>query len=162
MNITEKVAYIKGLMEGMELDTSNPQSKVLSSIVNLLEDISLEISDINKCYDEVVDQLDAVDEDLYLLEENFYSDEDCSCGCEEEDNGIFYEVTCPTCGETVCVSEPVILDGSIDCPNCGENLEFDLDGLSFENNCECSDDCECGTDCDCTEDSKCNDTCTCN
>ena len=93
--------------------------------------------------------IDEIDEDLCYLEEDFYDEEIDEDDEDVDDDGVFYEVTCPTCNETVCVSEPILLDGSIDCPNCGENLEFDLDGLSLNCNCGCSDDCGCEPTCDC-------------
>ena len=46
MEITEKVAYLKGLAEGMELDTGKKEGKLLSAIIDVLEDIALELQDI--------------------------------------------------------------------------------------------------------------------
>lgn len=139
MTITEKVAYIKGLLEGLNLDENKPEVKVLAAIVDLLDDMSLEVTDIEDGLDEFVEQLDEIDEDLSLLEDDFYGSEDD----EDENEDLFYEVTCPTCGETVCLSEPVLLDGEMDCPNCGEKLEFDFDDL-----CDCDDEeCSCNEGC---------------
>ena len=150
MTITEKVAYVKGLVQGLNLDEQKPEVKVLLKVVDLLDELSLSVSDLEDAYDDVVDQMDAIDEDLCMLEEDFYDES------EESDDDVFYEVTCPTCNETVCVSEPVILDGKIECPGCGENLEFDFDDI-----CNCSDDCNCGSDCECEDGYVCNDDCTC-
>lgn len=155
MNITEKVAYIKGLVEGLDLDKNKTEGRVLFAIIELLDDISLTVSNLEAGYDEMVEQLDEVDEDLSFLEEDFY-DTDI-----DEDDNVFYEVTCPTCNETVCVSEPILLDGSIECPNCGEFLEFDLDGLSIEDSCGCFDDCDCESPCDCDNSCNCEDSCDC-
>lgn len=152
MTITEKVAYIKGLIQGLNLDEQKPEAKVLLKVVDLLGDISFSLSDLEDAYDDVVDQMDAIDEDLCMLEEDFYEEDESS----ENDEKFFYEVTCPTCNETVCVSEPAILDGQIECPGCGENLEFDFDDI-----CNCNDECECGSDCECGEDYVCSDGCTC-
>lgn len=160
MTITEKLAYVKGLVEGLELDKSKPEVKVLSALVDLLDDVTLTVSDLETTYDDLADQVDAVDEDLCSLEEDFYEDE-----CNDEDHdGVFYEVTCPTCNETVCVSEPVILDGGIECPNCGEKLEFDLEDLCLNNVCGCTDDCDCGCQppsCECEPVCTCEPECTC-
>lgn len=46
--------------------------------------------------------------------------------CEDDDDEFYYEVTCPNCQETICLSEDIIEEGQIDCPNCGECLEFDI------------------------------------
>ncbi|MDQ5983541.1 MAG: hypothetical protein RUMPE_00565 [Eubacteriales bacterium SKADARSKE-1] len=134
MTITEKVSYIKGLLEGLNLDENKPEVKVLTAVVDLLDDISLEVTDIEEGLDEFVEQVDEIDEDLSVLEDDFYGSEDD----EEDDEDLFYEVTCPTCGETVCLSESVLLDGEVDCPKCGENLEFDFDELCDCDNEGCS------------------------
>lgn len=134
MNITEKVAYVRGLLEGLELDTNKKETKVLEAMMDLLDDMAFSISNFQEDFDELADQVEEIDEDLGFLEEDFYEDED-NC-CEEP---LFFEVTCPTCGETVCLSEKIILDGSIECPNCGEKLEFDLDDVcEGEGECECA------------------------
>ena len=46
MEITEKVAYLKGLAEGMELDTEKKVGKLLSAIIDVLDDIALELEDV--------------------------------------------------------------------------------------------------------------------
>ena len=74
--------------------------------------------------------MDEIDEDLNLLESDYYDeweDDDCDgcCGCGGDDE--YYEVSCPSCGEEFEVDEDSLLDGSIDCPNCGEHLEFTCD-----------------------------------
>ena len=161
MTITEKLAYVKGLVEGLELDKSKPEVKVLSALVELLDDVTLTVSDLEDAYDDLADQVDDIDEDLCLLEEDFYEDENAD---DEDQDGVFYEVTCPTCNETVCVSEPIILDGGIECPSCGENLEFDLEDLCLSGTCGCTDDCDCGcepTTCDCEPVCTCEPECNC-
>ena len=76
MTNTEKVAYIRGLTEGLELDTDKKEVKVLNAIIDLLDDIALTLADIEADHEELADQLDAVDEDLGTLEDDFYGDED--------------------------------------------------------------------------------------
>lgn len=139
MTITEKSAYIRGLMEGLSLDQESKEVKVLNAIVDLLDDLTLTVSDLEEGYHDLGDQLDEVDEDLGTLEESFYGDdfED-----EDDEDDVFYEVTCPTCNETICLSEDVLLKGEIDCPNCGESLEFDFDDLCCDEECCCHDDAE--------------------
>lgn len=132
MTITEKVAHLKGLVEGMEFNGDNKETKVLNEILDVLEDIALTVSDLDDEMGLVTEQLDAVDEDLAELEEVFYDEcEDC-CDCEDD----MYEVECPNCGETVYFDEDIIMEGEAQCPNCGTELEFDVD-------CDCDcEDCE--------------------
>lgn len=153
MKMTEKVAYIRGLMEGLELDENQKEVKVLDAVVELLDDMAASLSELEEGYQDMADQLDEVDADLGDLEEEYYGggcDCDCDCDCDddedddedfEDEDGFYYEVTCPSCNETICLSEDIIAEGSIDCPNCGEKLEFDMDGLE-EGAHECG--CGCG------------------
>lgn len=145
MNITEKVSYIKGLLEGLNLDENKAEVKLISAIVDLLDDMALEVTDVEEELCELTEQVNEIDEDLGCLEDEVYDcDDACDCDCCSDDE--FYEVTCPTCGKTVCISDTVLCDGSMDCPNCGENLEFDFDDICNEDGCECG----CGhTDCKC-------------
>lgn len=139
MNITEKVSYIKGLLEGLNLDENKAEVKLISAIVDLLDDMALEVTDVEDDVCELAEQVDEIDEDLGALEEDFY---DC-----EDDEDEFYEVTCPTCGKTVCISEETLCDGEMECPNCGENLEFDFDDICSDENCDCGcSDTECSCD----------------
>lgn len=151
MTITEKVAYIRGLAQGLELDGDKKEVKLMNEIISLLDDMALTISDLEDGYNEVFDNMELLDEDLCALEEDFYEydcDEDCDCDCNCDDDQ-FYEVTCPTCNEKICLSEDILLKGEIKCPNCSENLEFDFDDLCCCDECECGDDCDCDEDCDC-------------
>ncbi len=129
MKITEKAAYIKGLAEGLELDPKDKQTKVLKALIDLVNEMAEEISELEQCYDDVCDQIDALDEDLAGVEDLLYEDEDdeegCSCSCSTDDTA--YEVTCPTCNTVIGLNEDDLGEGSMTCPSCGELLEFDYD-----------------------------------
>ena len=133
MTTTEKVAYMKGLMEGMKVNDDTNEGKLFNLIAEILDDLSKDVADLQDYTEELTEQVDAVDEDLNALENDFYDewdDEDeCDGCCEDCDAGDeeFYDVTCPNCGEEFEVDEDTLLDGNVDCPNCGENLEFDFD-----------------------------------
>ena len=140
MEITEKVAYLKGLAEGMELDTEKKEGKLLSAIIDVLEDIALELEDIHDETSELADGLDAVSNDLEDVEDVVFGEEDED---EDDEDSEYYEddldededcyaTTCPTCEETIYFDESVLEDGEVICPNCGEKLEFDLNGLEDE------------------------------
>lgn len=161
MNLTEKISYIKGLAEGLNLDESKPEVKVINAIIDLLDDIAFEVTDMEDLYDELSAQVDEIDQDLATLETDVYDDDferdcddcsDCDDDFMDEDNP-FYEVTCGACNQKINVSEDVLLEGEIECPNCGELLEFDFSGL-FDDEC-CEGDCctcdSCDEDCGDTE-----------
>ena len=133
MEITEKVAYLKGLAEGMELNTDKKEGKLLAAIIDVLEDIALELADIQDAQEELGDGLDAVSDDLEDVEDLLFGeDEDQDSEYELDDLGEdedCYATTCPTCEETIYFDESVLEDGEVICPNCGEKLEFDLESL---------------------------------
>ena len=131
MEITEKVAYLKGLAEGMELDTGKKEGKLLAAIIDVLEDIALELSDIEDAQEELGEGLDAVSDDLEDVEDLLYGEDD-EPEYELDDLGEdedCYATTCPTCEESIYFDESVLEDGEVICPNCGEKLEFDLESL---------------------------------
>ena len=131
MEITEKVAYLKGLAEGMKLD-SKKERKLLSVIIDVLEDIALELSDIEDAQEELGEGLDAVSDDLEDVEDLLYGEDDEDSEYELDDLGEdedCYATTCPTCEESIYFDESVLEDGEVICPNCGEKLEFDLESL---------------------------------
>ena len=129
MTLTEKAAYIKGLAEGLSLDASKPETKIINALIDLVDDIALAVSDVEDELVLVGEQVDAVDEDLDALESYVYDDDDCDCCCDDccDDEDEFFEVECPACGEVINVDEGILESGSIECPACGENLEFDIE-----------------------------------
>ena len=157
MTITEKIAYIKGLAEGLALDESKPEVKVINAIVDLLDDIAYDLTDVEELYDELSEQVDEIDEDLAEVESDLYDDEDEDFDdCDDidfDDDNPFYEVTCGSCGQKINVSEDVLLEGEIECPNCGELLEFDFSGIFADEDPECDLNCEGCSGCDADDDS---------
>ena len=139
MEITEKVAYLKGLLEGMELDTEKKEGKLLAAIIDVLDDIALEIEDLKDYADELGEGLDAVSDDLEDVEDVlFEEDEDEEEDYEEDldDDEDCYATTCPTCEENIYFDESILEEGEVICPNCGEKLEFDLSSLEEEEEAE--------------------------
>ena len=144
MTVAEKVSYIKGLAEGLGVDDSTKEGKVLAAIVDVLDDIALTLGNIYYELNDVADVMTDMEESVDCLEDVVYGDEeddydDCDCDecCDEDDyDDDMYEVTCPNCGNTITVDFDVIQSGEIPCPNCGENLEFDLSCLEDEE-CDC-------------------------
>ena len=127
MEILEKVAYMKGLAEGLGLDTKSKEGKLLTVMIDILDDIALELRDIREDQGELEEALDAVSDDLSDVEACLYESED-------EDEEV-YETTCPNCEEEIFFDETILADGCVECPNCGEKLEFDLDSLNQGEGC---------------------------
>ena len=131
MTITERAAYIKGLAEGLGIDESTKEGKVIKALIDAFDDMALTVSDLEAELDELTEQVETIDEDLGSLEEDYYDlDDECDCDeCSAEDfeDGDIYEVCCPTCGDIVCIDSDMLEEGQTTCPNCGELLEFDLE-----------------------------------
>ncbi len=124
MTITEKAAHLKGLIEGMEYDLSTKEGKLFAAIVDLLEDISLSVSDLEDETAALRDYVEELDEDLGSVESDIYETDDDCCDddeCECDDDCI--ELTCPACGKQICIDSEDIEDAdTIECPSCKKLL----------------------------------------
>ena len=147
MTISEKSANLKGLMDGMSLDTTKDEGKMIAAIVDLLGDMARKVSDIEETTIAISDELDEIEEDLDAIEDFIMDDED---DYDEEDEDEYeedewdededyeegfdfgdedttiYEVQC-ACGNIINFDEDTLEEGSIVCPDCGEILEFSFD-----------------------------------
>ena len=149
MTISEKSAYLKGLMDGLKLDTETNEGKMIAAIVDLLGDMTKKVVDIEDTTIAISDELDEIEEDLdaiedYILDEEDDEDDDYveedgwdDDEDDEEDDGeegfdfgdeetTIYEVQC-ACGNIIDFDEDVLESGSIVCDKCGETLEFSFD-----------------------------------
>ena len=157
MTISEKSAYLKGLMDGLKLDTESNEGKMIAAIVDLLGDMSRRMVDIEDTTIAISDELDEIEEDLDAIEdfimdeddeddwdedyedyeddEDYYDpEEDDSEDEEEPEEGFDFGDEDSTiyevecaCGEIIDFDEETLEKGSIVCPNCGETLEFSLE-----------------------------------
>ena len=125
MGISEKIAYLKGLMEGMNVDTESNEGKLFAAVVDVLDEIALEVEDLTDEVMELGDGLDVISDDLSDVEDIVYDDED-----EEDEEEECYATTCPECEEEIFFDDTMLEDGEIICPNCGAKLEFDLSDLA--------------------------------
>ena len=154
MNLTEKSAYIKGLADGLDLDKTTKEGKILAALLELVDEMAQEIADVREDIEQIDEDLEylndyveELDEDLqdvedYLDEE---CDEDCCCDgdCEECDGDCcdcdcdccdddeFFEIVCPSCGETVCFDQELDPENLI-CPACGEKFGCIVDEDDFK------------------------------
>ena len=147
MTISEKSAYLKGLMDGLKLNTESDEGKMIAAIVDLLGDVTKRVTDIEETTIAISDELDEIEEDLDAIEDYILDDEDDFEDLDEDElewddeddlddpeegfefgdeDSTIYEVEC-ACGEIIDFDEEVLEKGSIVCPNCGETLEFSLE-----------------------------------
>jgi len=128
MTVTEKVAYLKGLMEGLDFQADTKEGKIIQMMADILEDLALEITDLQDDVDDINEYLEAVDEDLTNVEEELFGedfcdcdDDDCCC-CEDCDEEDCYEVTCPHCGNVICFEEEPEQESFL-CPACQKEIQ---------------------------------------
>ena len=154
MTILEKTAYIKGLCEGLELDKKDSaEAKIIKALLDLCQDMAEEIDALGSDVEDLIDYCEELDEDLGDVEEVLLEmdeedeededeewddecDGDCDCcelcgDCELCDDEDYFEIVCPSCGETVC------FDGELDpenllCPACGEKFGCIVDEDDFK------------------------------
>ena len=144
MTLSEKSAYLKGLMDGMKLSTETDEGKMINAIVELLGDVTKTLTDVQETtiaisdeLDEIEDDLDAIEDFIMDMDEDDYDedeDDDFDFDEDELDEGFefgdeettIYEVTC-ACGNVIDFDEETLEAGSIVCPDCGEVLEFSLE-----------------------------------
>ena len=144
MTISEKSAYLKGLMDGLKLSTETDEGKMIAAIVDLLGDVTKKLTNVEDTTIAISDELDEIEEDLDAIEdfimdedEDDYEDEEDFDDYEEEDfeeegfdfgdeDTTIYEVKC-ICGNVIAFDEETLEAGSIVCDKCGETLEFSFE-----------------------------------
>ena len=157
MTITEKAAYLRGLVEGQGLDPEAGEGQLWHELSELVGDMAAELRSLREDQEDLADSLGEVEVGMDYLEELLQDDYDDYEDFEDEDDGVvypfsggnfrvvddddedeayedddpdgvFYEVECPNCGESISFSDETLEEGSIQCPNCGATLEFDIGG----------------------------------
>lgn len=115
--LKEKVSYLKGLAEGMELDESTDEKKLLKAILDVLDDFALVVDDMDEVQESLGEQVDEIEESVARLEQDIYDDDFDEC----------ISVTCPNCGEIISLDEEEIdnCKDKIVCPNCNKEVDVD-------------------------------------
>ena len=139
MKSNESVAYLKGVFEGLGMDSSSAEGKLFVALMDTVQTLSEEVADLQARLQDLGEYVEELDEDLAYVEEDLYDiddeDEDYD---DEDDDTQYFEVVCPSCGEVVCFDDSLEED-EITCPSCGELLEldFECDGQCGEDCCGC-------------------------
>lgn len=108
--LNEKVAYLQGLAEGIQLDKESKEGKLFSAVIDVLNEVAVAIDEVSNNQLEIESYLEAIDEDLGDVEDDLYGDdeefdyeddnecdpeccEECSCNYveENEDNLVMKE-----------------------------------------------------------------------
>lgn len=142
MNLSDKMSYLKGLVDGMELDLTTKEGKVLGQLLDVLQETVLYVTDLQDQVDELTELCESLDEDLGEVEDAVFGDEEDDEDEADEfedddddyddDNDDMYEAVCPNCQNTIVLSDSVLDEGTMHCPCCNELLEFDYSDLTMD------------------------------
>ena len=141
MSAREKIAYLKGLLDGLGPAKDEGQNKIFGAMVDALDALSQEVADQGELmeeqrelYEDLADDCALLDEDLDALEKAFaecsgedFDDDDDDEDEDEDDEDAFDEsyvsVTCPSC-EYVFYYQPdeYEVDEPLQRPGCGKEF----------------------------------------
>ena len=133
MTISEKVAYLKGLAEGLDLDTTkSKEGKLISVMIGIMEELAMSVEDLEENALNLGEEIDVLSDDLADVEEVVFDEDEES----EDYDDDWFEVECPTCGADILVDDASLADGEAECPSCGTSYAMELtddqEGEEFE------------------------------
>lgn len=125
MTISEKVAYLKGLAEGLNLDVEkSKEGKLISVMIGILEEVGLSIEDLEENALALGEEIDTISDDLADVESVVYG--------EDEDEDDYFEVECPNCEEPIVIDDKALAEWEVECPNCQTKFSLDLSDDTVE------------------------------
>lgn len=114
----EKVAYLRGVAKGMEIE-GDSQGKLINLMIETMDEMAAALDDNELAMQEFDECIDDIYEELDSLEEYLFDDEDDEDYFDEDD---FVEVECPHCDETVFFSQEMLAGDDLICPNCNKSI----------------------------------------
>ncbi len=141
--LKEKIAYLQGLAEGIQLDKESKEGKLFNAVIDVLDEIAVAIDGVSNNQLEMQSYLEAIDEDLGDVEDDLYGDEEfdyegddeCDQNCCEECSCNYVEVACPNCHDLLQLDSCMLEDNDvteITCPNCNEIIYVNEDTLAMK------------------------------
>ena len=128
MTISEKVAYLKGLAEGLDLDTEkSKEGKLISVMIGILEEVGMSLEDMEENALNLGEEIDALSDDLADVESIVYDEDE-----DDEDEEDGFEVECPNCDEPLFIGDDELAEGVVVCPNCDTRFSLDLSDDTVE------------------------------
>lgn len=149
MRITENAAYLKGLAEGLELDTATKEGKIICKMLDVIEQMATRITALEDENDELYSYIEEMGADIVALEDDLYGEDDeaeyedlddlLAEDEDSDDDEEYYELECPSCGEKICFAGDIDIE-NLACPACGELVgDIEFCDENCDGNCgECS------------------------
>ena len=129
MKLTEETSYLKGLIDGLDIDDAKKENKIIIKMADIIADLSKTVEVLQTRVDDLTELCDDLDKDLGDVEEDLY----CLNGYDDEDDKEDYDdddYDYDT--DALSLTDEELEDGSIECPNCGEKIEYDLNDITIE------------------------------
>ena len=130
MTVSEKVAYIQGLYDGLGLDSGKSgEARILSEVLDVLKDVGLRLDGTDASMDRICDELDDLKDTVSDLENAVFDGKDGDDGDfgDYDADEDFFEIPCPSCGEDLIVDDEALAAGVVDCPVCGGKFALSFD-----------------------------------
>ena len=137
----EQIAYLRGMLDGGGSFDENRMRTVISNLLDILDSLADDVDDIAWDQQELEEYVEAVDDDLNELEEQWEDEDedddcDCHCGCPGHHDQDEYVAQCPHCGKTVHIDAQSLEDSDVIlCPYCQEII-LDCAGIDEEDDDE--------------------------
>lgn len=145
MTITEKAAYLKGLVEGQGLDPEFGEGKLWHVLSELVGDLAAAVTDLQQENESFADSLEEIEVNLDYLEDVLLdgTDEDGESWDDEDENVYSFSGSVLPFDDGEEDPEEDAEDGDpeddeddddgiyyeVECPNCGEEISFDEETL---------------------------------
>jgi hypothetical protein len=131
--LKEKVSYLRGLAEGMQISDATNEGKLLKAMLEVMDDFALAIDDMEEIQEQLGEQVDTIDEDLAEIERVVFDEEED----DENDDFCVSEIECPYCKEKIVIDDEVVNEETetLECPSCHKSIELDWE-------CDCEDCCD--------------------
>ena len=133
--IGEKVAYLKGLAEGLGVNAETEQGRLMLAMIDTMEALAGKCEETDERVSELSEYVEEIDSDVSDLEEVLFSedendedDEEDDDDNDDEDGDGLIEYECPHCGTVIFFDENAFdMEEEHLCPNCHRKV-FEDDG----------------------------------
>lgn len=125
-DLKARAAYLRGLLQGVDLAQNSKEKMVWEGLIDFCEVVADDLDELSNSQDEFADYIEAIDEDLSVLEKQFYSIEDEEQGDsdiiftnEVDDDDTVIEISCPNCHEELYFTDEAG-EYEVVCPECNQ------------------------------------------
>ena len=121
MSVTEKLGYLRGLADGLQLDgtTGSREERLIAALIAAVEELADQVSENEEHGKSLAAQIEDLSESLDAVSSLVLD------GLEDEEQ-VEYELSCPNCDKPLVIGAEDLSTGEITCPHCAQRFEIDL------------------------------------